>query len=385
MPPSPWPTTCSTTSRTARSSACSGARCSAATSTGRSGRVSRATTRSCSRRSCERRGRRISIRGGETMTISETGTRAAARVQATPPTMRRRRRWLGARSLIHPPAVGLALVAPATLFVAVFVLAPLVFAVYISLTNWPLIGPYKFVGLSNYANIVQDVAFWQSVGYTLLYTAIVTLPILVVGSLMAVVVRANRRGSTALRTIFFLPFVIGLSTLSFLLVLEAQPGSGAVNQILAGLHITDGQIAWLVNAPLATGLICVLVIWAVSGLTMVLLLSGMQSIPRELYESAEMDGASWWGREFHVTIPLLRRTIGMSLILSVIGSFLAFSQFYILTQGGPGRATSPIVLYIYNRAFVQLQVGAATALSIVLVIVVALISAGQFWLLRERD
>jgi multiple sugar transport system permease protein len=279
----------------------------------------------------------------------------------------------------------LALVAPATLFVAVFVLAPLAFAVYISLTNWPLIGPYKFVGLSNYASIVQDVAFWQSVGYTLLYTAIVTLPILVVGYLMAVVVRANRRGSTALRTIFFLPYVIGLSTLSFLLVLEAQPGSGAVNQVLKALHITDGQIAWLVNAPLATGLICVLVIWAVSGLTMVLLLSGMQSIPRELYESAEIDGASWWGREFHVTIPLLRRTIGMSLILSVIGSFLAFTQFYILTQGGPGRATTPIVLYIYQRAFVQLQVGAATALSIVLVVVVALISAFQFWLLRERD
>jgi multiple sugar transport system permease protein len=287
--------------------------------------------------------------------------------------------------LVHPPAVGLALVVPAVLFVAVFVLAPLAFAVYISMTNWPLIGSYRFVGLSNYAGIVQDRAFWQSVGYTLLYTAIVTLPILVVGYLMAVVVRANRRGSTVLRTIFFLPYVIGLSTLSFLLVLEAQPGSGAVNQVLRALHITSGDTAWLVNGPLATGLICALVIWAVSGLTMVLLVSGMQSIPRELYESAEMDGATWWGREFHVTIPLLRRTIGMSLILSVIGSFLAFSQFYILTQGGPGRATTPIVLYIYQRAFVQLQVGAATALSIVLVIVVALISAGQFWLLRERD
>jgi len=317
------------------------------------------------------------------MTLFETRTRVRVDHRARPET--RRRSLLGPRSLVHPPAVGLALVTPATIFVAVFVLAPLVFAVYISMTNWPLIGPYRFVGLSNYANIVQDVAFWQSVGYTLLYTAIVTVPILVVGYLMAVVVRANRRGSTVLRTIFFLPFVIGLSTLSFLLVLEAQPGSGAVNQVLAALHITDGQTAWLVNAPLATGLICVLVVWAVSGLTMVLLLSGMQSIPRELYESAEMDGASWWGREFHVTIPLLRRTIGMSLILSVIGSFLVFTQFYILTQGGPGRATTPIVLYIYQRAFVQLQVGAATALSIVLVLVVALISAGQFWLLRERD
>jgi multiple sugar transport system permease protein len=317
------------------------------------------------------------------MTLSDTGTRVLAREQAAPAARRGSR--LGPRSLVHPPGTGLALVLPAVLFVTVFVLAPLVFAVYISLTNWPLIGPYKFVGLANYESIVQDGAFWQSVVYTLTYTVIVTLPILVVGYLMAVVVRANRRGSTALRTIFFLPYVIGLSTLSFLLVLEAQPGSGAVNLLLKALHITGGETAWLVNGPLATGLICALVIWAVSGLTMVLLISGMQSIPRELYESAEIDGATWWGREFHVTIPLLRRTIGMSLILSVIGSFLAFSQFYILTQGGPGRATTPIVLYIYQRAFVQLQVGAATALSIVLIIVVALISAGQFWLLRERD
>jgi len=279
----------------------------------------------------------------------------------------------------------LALVLPAVLFVAVFVLAPLVFAIYISLTNWPLIGRYKFVGLDNYVSIAQDAVFWHAVLYTLTYTAIVTVPILVLGYLMAVVVRANRRGSTALRTIFFLPYVIGLSTLSFLLVLEAQPGSGAVNLVLKALHLTDGTTAWLVNGPLATGLICLLVIWAVSGLTMVLLISGMQSIPRELYESAEMDGASWWGREFHITIPLLRRPIAMSLVLSVIGSFLAFSQFYILTQGGPGHATTPIVLYIYQRAFVQLQVGAATAASIVLVVVVALISAGQLWFMRERD
>jgi len=288
-------------------------------------------------------------------------------------------------TLTHPPATGVALVSPALLFVTVFVLAPLVFAVYISMTNWPLIGDYRFVGLDNYAAIAQDSAFWRSVGYTLLYTAIVTLPILVVGYLMAVVVRANRRGSTLLRTIFFLPYVIGLSTLSFLMVLEAQPDSGAVNMLLKALGITDGTTAWLVDGPLATILISVLVIWGVSGLTMVLIAAGMQGIPTELYESAEMDGASWWAREVRITIPMLRRTIAMSLILSVIGSFLAFTQFYVLTQGGPGRETTPIVLYIYQRAFVQLQVGAATALSIVLIIVVGLVSAAQFWLLRERD
>jgi multiple sugar transport system permease protein len=318
------------------------------------------------------------------VTLSGTEVRTELAAESTRPGIRRPG-ILGAGSLTHRPGTGLALVLPAALFVVVFVFVPLVFAVYISLTNWPLIGAYKWVGLQNYVSIAQDVAFWKSVLYTLLYTAIVTVPIFVVGYLMAVVVRANRRGSTLLRTIFFLPYVIGLSTLSFLTVLEAQPGSGAVNLALKALGLTDGNTAWLVSAPLGTGLICALVIWGVSGLTMMLLVSGMQGIAGEIYESAEVDGASWWNRELHITVPMLRRTIAMSLILSVIGSFLAFTQFFVLTQGGPGTATTPIVLYIYQRAFVQLQVGAATALSIVLVVVVALISAGQFWLLRDRD
>jgi multiple sugar transport system permease protein len=291
----------------------------------------------------------------------------------------------GGGTLTHPSRTGVALITPALVFVAVFVLAPLVFAIYISLTNWPLIGSYRFIGLENYGAIGHDMAFWRAVLYTLLYTAIVTLPILVVGYLMAVLVRANRRGSTLLRTVFFLPYVIGLSTLSFITVLEAQPDSGGINLLLKGLGITNGSTAWLVSAPLATGLIAVLVVWGVSGLTMMLLLSGMQSIPHELYESSQMDGASWWARERRITIPMLRRTIAMSLILSVIGSFLAFTQFFILTQGGPGSSTTPIVLAIYQRAFVQLQVGSATALSVVLILVVGLISAAQFWLLREKD
>ncbi|QDP98179.1 sugar ABC transporter permease [Microlunatus elymi] len=288
-------------------------------------------------------------------------------------------------SLTHPPRVGLLMVLPAVVFVAVFALAPLVGAIFISLTNFPLIGNYRFIGLKNYADIFTDPAFGWSLLYTLIYTGIVTGPILVVGYLLAVMVRSNRRGAKVLRTIIFLPYVVGLATLSFLAVLEAQPNSGAVNLVLKALGITDGSTAWLVSGPLGTGLICVLVVWAVSGLTMMLLMSGMQGIDANLYESAEIDGASWWGRERQVTIPLLRQQIALSLIISVIGSFLAFNQFFILTQGGPGSATTTVVLQIYRRGFVQLQLGAATAMSLVLVVIVGLITAAQFWLLRERD
>jgi multiple sugar transport system permease protein len=288
-------------------------------------------------------------------------------------------------SLTHPRRTGLALITPALVLVVVFVFVPLVVAAYISLTNFPLIGDYRFIGLDNYASVLTDPTFWDALGYTLLYTAIVTLPILLLGYGLAVLVRSNRRGATLLRTIFFVPFVIGLTTLSFLMLLEAQPNSGMVNVVLKWLGLTDGTTAWLVNGPLATGLLCVMVVWGASGLTMVLLMSGMQGIPREVYESAEMDGASWWQREVQITVPMLRRTIAMTVILSVIGSFLAFTQFYILTQGGPGSDTTTIVMAIYRRAFVQLQLGAATAMSLVLVVITGLVTAAQFWLLRERN
>lgn len=309
--------------------------------------------------------------------MTTVDTAAARSAPPAPRTGRRR------RSLTYNPRTGLLLVAPAVLFVVAFVILPLCFAAYISLTNWPLIGTYKFIGLKNYTSIGSDATFMHATLYTLIYTAIVTFPILVVGYGMASLVRSNRRGSTFFRTAFFLPYVIGLTTLSFLSVLELQPKTGAVNFLLDKIGVTDGSTAWLVDTVPATAVICVLVIWAASGFTMVLLIAGMQAIPSELYESAEVDGASTWVKEFRITVPLLRRSIALSLIVSVIGSFLAFNQFYILTQGGPGTSTTTVVMWIYERAFVELHLGAATALSFALLLVIALISAVQFFYLRE--
>ncbi len=289
------------------------------------------------------------------------------------------------RSLTHPRRTGVLLVLPAVVFVAVFSLAPLAVAVFISLTNFPLIGSYRFVGLANYLAAFTDPTFGQAILYTLIYTAIVTLPILVVGYVLAVLVRRRRRGTTFLRSVLCVPYVVGLTTLTFFLVLEAQPNSGAVDIVLKALGIGDGSTAWITSGPLATGLLCVMVVWGVSGLTMVLLMSSMQGVSADVYESAQMDGASWWQTEARITLPLVRRTIALSLIISVIGSFLAFNQFFILTQGGPGTETTTAVVNIYDRAFVQLQLGAASAQSVLLVIVVGIITAAQFVLLRERS
>jgi multiple sugar transport system permease protein len=278
--------------------------------------------------------------------------------------------------------LGLAFTSPAVLLVGAFALFPLGFGVYISLTNWPLVGAYHFTGLSNYGSLIHNSVFLQSIVFTLKYTAIVTIPIFVVGYALAVLVRANRPGTTLFRTLIFVPYIVGLVAESFMALVELQPNSGTANFVLSKLHLASETTAWTVHTGLATTAICVLVIWFASGLTMMLLMAGMQGIPNEIYESARVDGASWWSAELRLTVPLLRRSIALSLIISVVGSFLAFNQFFIITDGGPGTSTVPVVMSIFQTAFADTDVGLASAMSVVLVIVVGLITFVQFHFLQ---
>jgi multiple sugar transport system permease protein len=292
---------------------------------------------------------------------------------------------MAAKSITKPGRLGFMLTVPSLLLVLALVILPLGYAVIISMTNFPLVGPYHYVGLANYRTIFHDSQFLHAILLTVVYTAIVTGPIFAVGYGLAMLTRSNRRGSTLLRTMFFLPYIVGLTFESFILYVELQPDSGGVNFLLRKLGLTDGSTAWLVHTVPGMVAICVLVVWFSSGLTMVLMLGGMQSVPRELYESAALDGAGRWRTELRITLPLLRQPIALSLILSVIGSFLAFNQFEILTQGGPGTSTTPVVLWIYQVAFTQGLIGKATAGALLLVVAVAVISAGQFILLRDPE
>jgi multiple sugar transport system permease protein len=196
-------------------------------------------------------------------------------------------------------------------------------------------------------------------------------------------VRAGRFGSVFFRTAFFLPFIVGLATESYMALLELQPDSGAADFVLSKVGLAHANTAWTVSYGLALTAICVFVTWFAAGLTMMLMMAGMQGIPTELYEAAEVDGATWWQKERQITLPLLRRNIALALIISVIGSFLAFNQFYILTEGGPGTSTQPVVMWIYEEAFVQYHLGYATAGAVALVVVIGIISAAQFYLLRD--
>jgi multiple sugar transport system permease protein len=296
---------------------------------------------------------------------------------------RRRPRRVSARTRKNA-RTGLLLTAPALLFVAVFALYPLGFGVYISLTNWPLVGPYHFIGLANYTALLHDSVFLDSIVFTLKYTAIVTIPIFVVGYALAVLVRSNRRGSRVFRTLIFIPYIVGLVTESYMAVVEFQPTSGTADWLLSRLGLVSDTTAWLVHTGQAVAAISVLVVWFYSGFAMMLMLAGMQSVPADLYEAARVDGASWWTTELRITVPQLRRWIALSLIISVVGSLLAFNQFFIMTDGGPGTSTVTVVMSIYDTAFAQMDVGLASAMSVVLVIVVGLITFLQFRILRQE-
>jgi multiple sugar transport system permease protein len=303
--------------------------------------------------------------------------------EAHPSVRSRRRKSRG--TLSKPPAVGFLLTTPAVLLVVLLVICPLLYAIYISLTDFPLIGPYHFVGFTNYKDLPSDPGYVGSLLLTLTYTAIVTGPILVIGYGLAMLTRSNRRGAAIFRACFFLPFIVGLTVESFILDIELTPSTGAVNYILREVGITNGATAWTVNTTLAMLAISLLVIWFGSGFTMVLLLAGMQAVPRELLESADIDGATWYGKETRIYVPLVRRSIALSLVLSVVGSFLAFNQFEIITGGGPGTSTDPIVLYIYQVGFSEGLLGRATAMALVLVLIVGLITAAQLRLLRSKE
>jgi multiple sugar transport system permease protein len=294
---------------------------------------------------------------------------------------RRRRGRLGRRRAL----TGLGLVLPAFLVVAIFFLVPLGWAFYISLTNWPLVGAYHYIGFANYTALVHDSVFLHSLVFTIEYTAIITPCVFLVGYGLAVLIRRRVKGIGIFRAMYFLPTVVGLSTISFMAFLELQPNSGVVDFLLSKLHIAEDSTAWLASPGLALIGISVLVIWGASGLTMIILMAGMMGIPEDLYQAAEVDGAGRWAKEWRITLPLLRRSIALSLIISVIGSLLAFNQFEILTGGGPGTSTTTVVQWIYEVGFSQFHLGYATAMSIVLLVIVVLVSSTQFLLLRDRD
>ncbi len=278
---------------------------------------------------------------------------------------------------------GLLFVLPAVTFTTIFFILPLLMTIWMSLHNWPLLGQSTFIGFENYSSLTSDRQFWSSLGFTIRYTLLITPPIFVLAFVLALLVNLPLRWIGIFRTAYFIPVVIGLGASSLLWVWLLNDRVGAINTLLRQANIIEGSLIWLGSIDTAIFAIIVSVTWKTVGFTMVLLLTGMQAIPQEIYQAAMVDGASFLGRLRFITLPLLRSTIALALVLSVIGSFLAFDQFYIMTRGGPRNQTITAVYWIFNNSFTYFKMGYGSALSIVLLGILVILSMLQLRLLRR--
>jgi multiple sugar transport system permease protein len=299
--------------------------------------------------------------------LTETQTRAK----------RRPRRGSGWRGLLYT--------APAMALVLVFFVAPVIFTVWMSLHKWPLLGTPSFNWGTNYTRMLSDIRFFSALGFTAYYTMVVTSAIFVVAFPLAIFVEKQRPLISAYRTIIFLPVVVGLASASLLWVWLANVDSGLFGPLFQMMGLTTGRINLLAKFDSAFLTIIVMVVWKIAGFTMIILLTGLQAIPSELTEAARIDGARRWQRFRYLTLPLMRRTLALALILSVTGSILAFDQFYIMTSGGPQNKMISVVYYIFNQSFVSFNLGYGAALSIVLLAILVALSVVQLWLLRVKD
>lgn len=280
---------------------------------------------------------------------------------------------------------GALFVAPAALLVIGLFVIPLGMTAWMSFYKWPLLGVHKFIGLGNYLRLVEDEEFWAALAFTIKYSLIVT-PVLFIPALgMALLLHQPRFGVGFFRSVYFLPTVIGFGTASVLWRWMYDDLIGLWQQLPIAIGLIDSPWSILESATSALNAVVWMVLWKTVGFNMILLLTGLQGIPKDITEAAIMDGASPWNRLRHITLPMMRRTFALTLILSVTGSMLAFDQFYIITNGGPSNQTLTSVYWIYNNMFVSYKLGYGAALAMVQLGILGVVTAFQLWLLREKD
>ncbi len=272
---------------------------------------------------------------------------------------------------------GMLYVLPALLFVGLFVLWPLCQLVYLSLTDTSLLGGGEFIGFENYVKAFKDASFWKALGFTVRYTIFITPILMGLGFALALLTAPNRPLRQVTRAIIFLPVVIGLGTSSLLWFWLFDQQVGQFNQIMVDLGIFKEPAVWFTKADMALTAVIISVTWKVIGFGMLLFVAGIQSIQGEVSEAALIDGANYWQRVWHIILPLSMRTILLTTLISVIGSMLAFEQFYIMTGGNPRGQTFTSVYWIYQNSFISFKLGYGAALSIILTAIVLVFSTLQ--------
>lgn len=263
---------------------------------------------------------------------------------------------------------------PAFLVYAAFLLYPLIRAAQFSLYDWPGFGPSTFVGLGNYVDLLSDRRFLAAISHALILIIFYSILPLVVGLILAAILRRGKvRGLGFFRVVIFMPQVIALVVVAVAWYQIYAP-NGFLNRALSAIGLDDLTRGWLGDPNFALPAVGMVGFWLQTGLVMLLLLAGMGRIPNDLYEAARLDGAGPVSEFFAITLPSVKAEITTALVLTIIAALKTFDLVYVTTGGGPGTATTVPSYEVYNRAFNLKEVGSASAVAVVLTVLVFLIN-----------
>jgi multiple sugar transport system permease protein len=271
-----------------------------------------------------------------------------------------------------------------------FVVAPIIYGLYISLHRYDFTLPNKpFVGLENYTDLftpgsITFSSFWQAMRATAIFTVMSVPLLLVIPLLIALAMNKKFPGRNLFRAVYFAPYVLGVAVIAILWRYLLDANIGLVNYYLGLLGLPD-DTAWTTSTPAAWFALVGVTVWWTLGFNAVIYLAGLQDIPKELYEAAEMDGANRWQQFRNVTLPGLKPVLSFVTMITIIASANMFGQSYLITRGAPGTETRTAIYQIAETGLRNYQMGSAAAMSYVLTLFLILLSLAVFWLFRDRQ
>lgn len=309
-------------------------------------------------------------------------TQTRPRVNGT--TSRRIARRPAVRRAIRREATfGYSMIGLAVAFVAVFTLIPIIGSLGLSFFSWDVISPPRFVGLANFTRLFSDEAVLASFGVTILLAIGIVVLQIVLGLLLAVLVN-NRKGKFAkvfFRTTFYLPLLASTASVSIFMGYLFDAKFGLINYYLGQIGIP--AIPWLTNPVAAQVTMILIVVWQQVGFTFVLFVAALTSVPQDVQEAAAIDGAGAWRTLLRIKIPLISPTILFATVVAMINAMQLFDQPYIMTKGGPGTSTTTATIAMYQAGFQNLQFGYASAIAILLLVIILAVTGIQFLAARK--
>ncbi|YCK81340.1 sugar ABC transporter permease [Arthrobacter sp. D3-18] len=273
---------------------------------------------------------------------------------------------------------------PFLVFFLVFLVWPILYGFYMSLTGKSLTGANDdLIGFANYVEALADADMWRSLGNTLYFTVISTVPLVLVALVMAALLNIGLPAQWLWRLSYFAPYLLASTVVSLFFTWMYNPQLGLINEFLTGIGLP--RVAWLNDPNVAMWAIVIATLWWTVGFNFLLYLAAMQNIPAQHYEAASLDGAGAWRQFFSITLPQLTPTTVMIVLLQILASLKIFDQVYQMTAGGPGGSTRPVVQYIFETGFTGYRLGYSAAISYIFFGLIVVISIMQFVITRRRS